>query len=92
MVQKYQNEIAPIFYYGISTKTNKKDLKIPNLQAMTLGRIIKMTLYIQEKYSLPRGLCVGVPVLLRAVPHGDPLAHADHAALVVLLGRGHAHH
>ena len=32
MVQKYQNEIAPIFYYGISTKTNEKDLKIPNLQ------------------------------------------------------------
>ena len=32
MVQKYQNEIAPTFYYGISTKTNEKDLKIPNLQ------------------------------------------------------------
>ena len=45
MVQKYQNEIAPIFYYGISTKTNEKDLKIPILQALTLGRIIKMTLY-----------------------------------------------
>ena len=45
MVLKYQNEIAPIFYYGISTKTNEKDLKIPNLQALTLGRIIKMTLY-----------------------------------------------
>ena len=44
MVWKYQNEIAPIFYYGISTKTNEKDLKIPNLQALTLGRIIKMTL------------------------------------------------
>ena len=27
MVQKYQNEIAAIFYYGISTKTNEKDLK-----------------------------------------------------------------
>ena len=49
MVQKYQNEIPPIFYYGISTKTSEKDLKIPNLQALTLGRIIKMTLYI---YSL----------------------------------------
>ena len=33
MVQKYQNEIAPTFYYGISTKTNEKDLKIPNLQS-----------------------------------------------------------
>ena len=43
MVQKYQNEIAPIFYYGISTKTNEKDLKIPNLQALTLGRIITST-------------------------------------------------
>ena len=32
LVQKYQNEIAPIFYYGISTKTNEKDLKIPILQ------------------------------------------------------------
>ena len=32
MVQKYQNEIAPIFYYRISTKTNEKDLKIPILQ------------------------------------------------------------
>ena len=46
MVQKYQNEIPPIFYYGISTKSNEKDLKIPNLQALTLGRIIKMTLYL----------------------------------------------
>ena len=50
MVQKYQNEIPPIFYYGISTKTNEKDLKIPNLQALTLGRIIKMTLYIILNY------------------------------------------
>ena len=32
MVQKYQNKISPIFYYGISTKTNEKDLKNPNLQ------------------------------------------------------------
>ena len=31
MVQKYQNEIPPIFYYGISTKTNEKYLKIPIL-------------------------------------------------------------
>ena len=46
MVQKYQNEIAPIFYYGISTKTNEKDLKIPDLQALTLGRVKKITLYL----------------------------------------------
>ena len=26
MVQKYQNEIAPIFYYGISKKLMKKTL------------------------------------------------------------------
>ena len=45
MVQKYQNEIPPIFYYGISTKISEKDLKIPNLQALTLSRIIKITLY-----------------------------------------------
>ena len=32
MVKKYQNEISPIFYYGISAKTNEKYLKIPNLQ------------------------------------------------------------
>ena len=44
MVQKYQNEIAPIFYYGISTKTNRKYLKIPDLQALTLGRVKKITL------------------------------------------------
>ena len=32
MVQKYQNEISPIFYYGKGPKTNEKDLKIPNLR------------------------------------------------------------
>ena len=32
MVHKDQNEISPTIYYGISTKTNEKDLKIPNLQ------------------------------------------------------------
>ena len=35
MVWKYQNEIAPIFDYGISTKTNEKDIKIPKLQPLT---------------------------------------------------------
>ena len=52
MVQKYQNEIPPIFYYGISTKTSEKDLKIPNLQALTLGRIIKITLYYLNLFSI----------------------------------------
>ena len=27
MVQKYQNESAPIFYYGKSPKTNRKHIK-----------------------------------------------------------------
>ena len=46
MVQKYQNEIAPIFYYGISTKTNEKDLKIPNLQPPDWKSPYWMTLYM----------------------------------------------
>ena len=48
MVQKYQNEIAPIFYYGISTKTNEKDLKIPNLQPPDWKSPYWMTLYIYQ--------------------------------------------
>ena len=50
MVQKYQNESAPIFYYGKSPKTIRKHLNIPYLQALTLGRIIKMTLYYLLQY------------------------------------------
>ena len=46
MVQKYQNEIAPTFYYGISTKTNEKDLKIPNLQPPDWKHPYWMTLYV----------------------------------------------
>ena len=45
MVQKYQNEISPIFYYGISRKTNEKDLKIPNLQLTDWKSPYWMTLY-----------------------------------------------
>ena len=48
MVQKYQNEISPILYYGISTKTNKKDLKIPNLQLPNWKSPNWMTLYNSE--------------------------------------------
>ena len=48
MVQKYQNEIAPILYYGISTKTNEKDLKIPNLQPPDWKSPYWMTLYIRS--------------------------------------------
>ena len=50
MVQKYQNEIAPIFYCGISTKTDEKDLKIPNLQPPDWKSPYWMTLY-KEKYQ-----------------------------------------
>ena len=32
MIQKYQNEISPIFYYGKSPKINGKELKIPYLR------------------------------------------------------------
>ena len=32
MVQKYQNEISPIFYYGKKIKTSEKLLKIPDLR------------------------------------------------------------
>ena len=46
MVQKYQNEISPTIYYGISTKTNEKDLKIPNLQLPDWKHPYWMTLYI----------------------------------------------
>ena len=35
MVQKYQNEIAPIFYYGKSPKTNEKDLKYLTYSPLT---------------------------------------------------------
>ena len=51
MVQKYQNEIAPIFYYGISTKTNEKDLRIPNLQPPDWKSPYWMTLYIMSPSS-----------------------------------------
>ena len=45
MVQKYQNEIAPIFYYGISTKNIEKDLKIPILQPPDWKHPYWMSLY-----------------------------------------------
>ena len=45
MVQKYQNEIAPIFYYGKSPKTDEKDLKIPNIWSPDWGQPYWMTRY-----------------------------------------------
>ena len=47
MVQKYQNEIAPIFYYGIIRKTNEKYPKIPNLQPPDWKSPYWMNLYIE---------------------------------------------
>ena len=41
-----ENEIAPIFYYGISTKTNEKDLKIPILQPPDWKNPYWMSLYM----------------------------------------------
>ena len=46
MVWKYQNEIVPIFYYGISKKTNEKDLKIPSLQPSDWKNLYWMSLYL----------------------------------------------
>ena len=46
MVQKYQNEISPIIYYGISTKINEKDIKIPILQPPDWKSPYWMSLYI----------------------------------------------
>ena len=46
MVWKYQNEIAPIFYYGMSTKTNEKDIKIAKLQSPDWKSPYWMSLYI----------------------------------------------
>ena len=45
MLQKYQNEISPIIYYGISTKINEKDLKIPILQPPDWKSPYWMSLY-----------------------------------------------
>ena len=45
MVWKCQNEISPIFYYGISEKTNEKDLKIPNIQPPDWKNPYWMSLY-----------------------------------------------
>ena len=51
MVQKYQNEIAPIFYYGKSPKTNEKDLKIPILWPLDWGQPYWMTLYVHYAFT-----------------------------------------
>ena len=45
MVQKYQNEISPIVYYGKKLKTSGKLLKIPDLQPRDWGQPYWMTRY-----------------------------------------------
>ena len=61
MVQKYQNEIAPIFYYGISAKTNEKDLKIPILQPPNWKHPYWMSLYDLSTYIGGLGWTGGPP-------------------------------
>ena len=46
MVQKYQNEISPIVYYGKKLKTSGKLLKIPDLQPRDWGQPYWMTRYV----------------------------------------------
>ena len=71
MVQKYQNEISPIFYYGKSPKTNEKDLKIPNLLPPDWGQPYWMTLYIQS--SVPHMKPMGPDGFLMPVRDLDNL-------------------
>ena len=52
MVQKYQNEIATIFYYGFSTKAHEKDLKIPILHPPDWKSPYWMTLYVRSNFFL----------------------------------------
>ena len=52
MLQKYQNEISPIIYYGISTKINEKDLKIPILQPPDWKSPYWMSLYLVRLFML----------------------------------------
>ena len=59
MVHKDQNEISPSIYYGISSKTNEKDLKIPNLQlpdwkqkTSLLNDTVKHVIYYSEGQNL----------------------------------------
>ena len=47
MYQKYQNESAPIFCYAKKYKNCSKHLNIADLQALTPGRVKKITLYYE---------------------------------------------
>ena len=63
MVLKYQNEISPILYYGISTKINEKDLKIPYLQLPDWKSPYWMTVYVIIIQSKPNHLTITICVL-----------------------------
>ena len=58
MIQKYQNESVPIFYYGKSPKTNRKHLKLPYLQTLTLSHVIEMTLYFVSYQDIKIESCL----------------------------------
>ena len=57
MVQKYQNEISPIFYYGKKLKTSGKLLKIPYLQPPDWGQPYWMTQYVSLKPESKEIIC-----------------------------------
>ena len=67
MVQKYQNEIAPIFYYGKSPKTDEKDLKIPNIWSSDWGQPYWDT--VQSEVD------IGFQLLLWLVPLSQLVSH-----------------
>ena len=79
MVQKYQNEISPTIYYGISIKTNEKDLKIPNLQLPDWKHPYWMSLYVSTCYGHNEASCSidggELQVVLR---EGGDEAHVHH--------------
>ena len=70
MVWKYQNEIAPIFYHGISTKTNEKYIKIPKLQPPDWKSPYWMTLYICQR----QGNCAKNIFMIKCTEYVDLLS------------------
>ena len=87
MVQKYQNEISPIFYYGKKLKTSGKLLKIPDLQPCDWGQPYWMTRYVlltlQCLESVSRSLHPCMPLSTPAC-HYPPLHEAGEAVLLIV--------
>ena len=71
MVQKYQNEISPIFYYGKKLKTSGKLQKIPDLQPPDWGQPYWMTLYTFGLGSSIRYICVDIHKWYRYLPRSS---------------------